>query len=178
MSDLQDLITHRVEEAYATFLDLQKAYDQVEWSYMFAVLSKMNCGASAIQWTKLLYTKTNVPFFNGTISSKITPSRRVKQGNPLSVLLIVMTIEPLGNLLQRLWHFKTPFDISQHILRRWQSMLNRFVLSRKYERDSAHMQLIRSEILYLPSSKAGLQVPMIEKQLKKQHIPFLQQFAI
>ena len=102
MSDLQDLITHRVEEAYATFLDLQKAYDQVEWSYMFAVLSKMNWGASFIQWTKLLLTNTNFSLLsNGRLSPKIAPSRDVKQGDPLSPLLFLMTIEPLGNLLRR-----------------------------------------------------------------------------
>nr|CCA17454.1 hypothetical protein ALNC14_035970 [Albugo laibachii Nc14] len=48
ISDLQDLITHRGEEAYATFLDFEKAYDRVDWSYILAVLSKMICGASFI----------------------------------------------------------------------------------------------------------------------------------
>ena len=31
MSDLQDLVTHRDEEAYATFLDFEKAHDRVDW---------------------------------------------------------------------------------------------------------------------------------------------------
>ena len=38
---------------------------------------------------------------NGTLSPKITPSRGGKQGDPLSALLFLMTIEPLGNLLRR-----------------------------------------------------------------------------
>nr|CCA28102.1 reverse transcriptase putative [Albugo laibachii Nc14] len=102
MSDLQDLITHRGEEAHATFLDFERAHDRVDWSYMFAVLSKLNCGASFIQWTKLLYTNTNVSLLlNGTLSPKITPFRGVKQGDPLSALLFLMTIELLVNLLRR-----------------------------------------------------------------------------
>nr|CCA27000.1 pollike protein putative [Albugo laibachii Nc14] len=102
MSDLQDLVTHRGQEAYATFLDFEKAYDRVDWSYMFAVLSKMNCGNSFIQWTKLLYNNTHVSLLlNGTLLPNITPSRGVKQGDPLSALLFLMTIEPLGNLLRR-----------------------------------------------------------------------------
>nr|CCA19828.1 reverse transcriptase putative [Albugo laibachii Nc14] len=102
MSDLQDLVTHRGEEAYATFLDFEKAYDRVDWSYMFAVLSKMNCGNSFIQWTQLLYNNTNVSLLlNGTLSPKITPSRGVKQGDPLSALLLLMTIEPLRILMRR-----------------------------------------------------------------------------
>ena len=102
MSDLQDLVTYRGEEAYDTFLDFEKAYDRVDWSYMFAVLSKMNCGNSFIQWTQLLYNNTIVSLLlNGTLSPKITPSLGVKQGDPLSALLFLMTIEPLGNLLRR-----------------------------------------------------------------------------
>ena len=102
MSDLQDLITHHDEEAYATFLDFEKAHDRVDWSYMFAVLFKMNWGASFIQWTKLLLTNTNFSLLsNGRLSPKIAPSRDVKQGDPLSPLLFLMTIEPLGNLLRR-----------------------------------------------------------------------------
>nr|CCA20575.1 AlNc14C98G5935 [Albugo laibachii Nc14] len=56
-------------------------------------------------------------------------------------------------------------------------MLNRFVLSRKYERDSTHIQLIKSEFLYLPTTGGGLQVPLLESTLKKQRLQFLQQFA-
>ena len=46
MSDLQDLVTHRGDTAYATFLDSEKAYDRVNCSYMLAILSKMNRGTS------------------------------------------------------------------------------------------------------------------------------------
>ena len=77
-------------------------------------------------------------------------------------LLVAQTM-----VLSRLWHFTTHFNIPQHILRRWQSMLNRFVLSRKYERDSTHIQLIKSEFLYLPNTKGGLKIPLLESTLKK-----------
>nr|CCA24317.1 hypothetical protein UM06265.1 [Albugo laibachii Nc14] len=58
--------------------------------------------------------------------------------------------------LSRLWHYTTHFNIPQHSLRIWQSLLNRFVLSRRYERDSKHLHRIKSEFLYLPQSKDGL----------------------
>ena len=66
-------------------------------------------------------------------------------------LLVAQTM-----VLSRLWHFTTHFTIPQHFVRRWQSMLNRFVLSRKYERDSTHVQLIKSDFLYLPHSEGAL----------------------
>ena len=38
---------------------------------------------------------------NGNITPSITPQRGVKQGDPLSALLFLMTIEPLGNFLRQ-----------------------------------------------------------------------------
>ena len=79
-------------------------------------------------------------------------------------------------ILSRLWHYTTHFDVPQQLLRRWQSMLNKFVLSRKYEQNSTHVHLIRKEFLYMPRKQGGLQVPYMEAQLKKQRMLFLQQF--
>nr|CCA25918.1 AlNc14C332G10704 [Albugo laibachii Nc14] len=81
-------------------------------------------------------------------------------------------------VLSQFWHFTTHFNIPQHLRGRWQSMLNRFVLSRKYARDSAHVQLIKFKFIYLPPSEIGLQVPLIDIQLKKQRYQFLQNFTL
>ena len=47
----------------------------------------------------------------------------------------------------------------------------------KYQQHASHMQLIKSEFLYLPRSKGGLQVMFIEAHLKKQRMLFLQQYS-
>lgn len=101
MSDLKSLFTCRGEEAYATFLDFEKTYDRMDWSYMFffTVLSIMNCGNSFIQWTKLLYTGTLLS--NETLSPELIPSRGVKQGDSTLLIALLMTIESLRNLLRR-----------------------------------------------------------------------------
>ena len=69
---------------------------------MFRVLEKMGVGKSFIDWVRLLYTDTNAQLMiNGNITPSITPQRGVKQGDPLSALLFLMTIESLGNLLRQ-----------------------------------------------------------------------------
>ncbi|KAF1316448.1 putative Pollike protein, partial [Globisporangium splendens] len=102
LADLQDLVTARDEEAYAMFLDFEKAYDRVNWDYVFQVLDRMGCGGAFSDWVKLLYTSPQAHLLiNGHIQPAICPTRGVKQGDLLSVLLFLMVIEPLGNLLRQ-----------------------------------------------------------------------------
>ena len=69
---------------------------------MFRVLEKMAVGKSYIDWVRLLNNNTTAQLMiNGNIKLSITPQREVKQGDPLSALLFLMTIEPLGNLLRQ-----------------------------------------------------------------------------
>ncbi|KAF1315557.1 putative Pollike protein, partial [Globisporangium splendens] len=326
LADLQDLVTSRDEEAYALFLDFEKAFDRVNWDYMFRVLERMGCGSDFLQWVRLLYTEPQAHLvINQNIQPALFPTRGVKQGDPLSALLFLLTIEPLGNLLRsheefgvcltedhtstsvffaddttllggsiasvqaqlelveeycngsgaklnlgksnlmalnrneicpqlpgvhvlgrneicpqlpgvhvlgraesvkflgipfsqspvnddivnfldqrfydgfkmwyrrartlrgrllvaqtmvlsRLWHYTQHVSIPSSVVKRWQSMLNRFVLSRKHDRDASHIQLIPKEFLYLPRSEGGLQIPSIEAQLKRQRLQHLLQF--
>ncbi|KAI9919546.1 hypothetical protein PsorP6_017313 [Peronosclerospora sorghi] len=99
--DLQDLATRRDEEAYALFLDFQKAFDRVNWDYMFRLLERMGFGTTFIQWIKLLYTDPQAHLLiNQNIQPALHPTRGVKQGDLLSALLFVLSIETLGNLLR------------------------------------------------------------------------------
>lgn len=312
LADLQDLVTSRAEEAYALFLDFQKAFDRVNWDYMFRLLERMGIGIGFTRWVKLLYTDPLAHLLiNGVIQPALHPSRGVKQGDPLSALLFILTIEPLGNMLRsheeygvclndndtatslffaddstligssitnlqaqletvekycqgsgarlnlsksvllalnrnqdcphmpgvcvlgrsesvkylgipfsqspvddrilvsldqrfyegfklwyrrartlrgrllvaqtmvlsRLWHCTQHVSIPLAVVKRWQSMLNRFVLSRKHDRGATHIQLIPNEFLYLRRADGGIGIPSLEAQLKRQRFVLLMHFV-
>ena len=86
-------------------------------------------------------------------------------------LLVAQTM-----VLSRLWHYTQHVSIPTTVVKRWQSMLNRFVLSRKHDRDASHVQLIPREFLYLPKSDGGLGIPSLDAQLKRQRLALLLQF--
>ena len=101
LTSLQTHISNSDNIAYATFLDFSKAYDRVDWDFMFGCLTKANFGPIFISWIKLLYHNPMVIIMhNGHQSRPVYPTRGVKQGCPLSALLFVLTIEPLSNLLR------------------------------------------------------------------------------
>ena len=82
-------------------LDQEKAFDRVDWSFLFRVLSHLGFGPSFVAWVRLLYSGiSSVISINGYSSSAFYPSRGVRQGCPLSPLLYVISIEVLAASLR------------------------------------------------------------------------------
>ena len=44
------------KDSILLFLDFQKAFDSIEWNFMFSVLKKYNFGENFIKWIKIMYT--------------------------------------------------------------------------------------------------------------------------
>uniref|UniRef100_A0AAV1V297 Integrase n=1 Tax=Peronospora matthiolae TaxID=2874970 RepID=A0AAV1V297_9STRA len=78
-------------------------------------------------------------------------------------------------ILSRLWHYTQHVSISTTTVRRWQSMLNWFVLSRKHDRESSHVQLLPSAFLYQRCCDGGLGFPDLAAHLKRQRLQLLLQ---
>ncbi len=78
-------------------LDFEKAFDSLEWNFMFSVLKKFNFGENFIKWVKILYNNPLISIKNnGWLSDDITINRGVRQGCPLSGLIFILAVEILA----------------------------------------------------------------------------------
>ena len=82
-------------------IDQYKAFDTVNWSFLFKVLKKLNFGDQFCKWISILYNNIlSRIIINGNISDPISLSRGVRQGCPVSPLLYVLFIEPIARFIQ------------------------------------------------------------------------------
>jgi len=97
---LLDVMTYTETEnipGILLFLDLRKAFDSVEWNFLFRVLEKYNFGNEYISWIKTIYNNCKSGVINnGWISDFFVLSRGVRQGCPLSAILFLFVTEILA----------------------------------------------------------------------------------
>ena len=83
-------------------LDFEKAFDTVEWPFLFKVLEKFNFGNQFIKWIKILYKNPYTTIKNnGWLSDKFPLKRGIRQGCPVSALLFILLVEVLAIKLKK-----------------------------------------------------------------------------
>jgi hypothetical protein len=81
-------------------LDLEKAYDHVNWVFLLYLLQRCGFGAKWRAWIEFCISTVRFSILvNGTLASVFTSSRELRKGDPLSPLLFVVVMELLSRML-------------------------------------------------------------------------------
>ena len=90
-------------------IDLEKAYDRLEWHFIRDVLELYRLPPSLIKLIMSCVSSSSISILlNGGKLEPFQPSRGIKQGDPLSPYLFIMCMEMLGFLIsqrckEKLW---------------------------------------------------------------------------
>jgi exonuclease III len=99
--DLIAYIEAKKLNAALVFLDQEKAFDRVRWSFLHRTLENFGFGPVFRRWIETVYRDSQSQVrVNDFISTPFKLGRGVRQGDPLSPLLYVITIEAVANAIR------------------------------------------------------------------------------
>jgi len=84
------------------FVDFEKAFDTIEWSFVRKTLEHFGFGSSFINWISLFYTDIQSCIINnGWSGGSFELDRGVRQGCPLSPYIFILCVEVLATAVRR-----------------------------------------------------------------------------
>lgn len=99
LCEIRDKLTNLVlknKQAALVAFDLCKAFDRVEPKYLIDIMAKMGLNRRFIElYKKITENSFSRILINGQLSKEIKICRSVRQGDPLSMILFVIYLEPL-----------------------------------------------------------------------------------
>ena len=94
-------------------LDISKAYDRVEWSFLKQIILKLELPELWVDLAmETVQTTSYLALINGTLKGHIIPTRGIKQGDPLSHYLFLLCAESLSSMLRKATETSRLHDIT------------------------------------------------------------------
>lgn len=86
-------------------LDIEKAFDSIEWKFLLKILSLLGFHHSWVHWIRQCITTTSFSILlNGASYGKFSFYRGIKHGDSLSLFLFILGSEILSKLILREEH--------------------------------------------------------------------------
>ena len=102
---ISDIISYTAAKnlpGLAISLDFEKAFDSIEWNFLFKALDKLNFGPDLKNWVQTFYCNiTSCVTNNGYACDFFNLERGVRQGHPLSDTLFVLGIKILALAIKK-----------------------------------------------------------------------------
>ena len=102
MQDVVEEFEKKQDSGILLMLVFKKAFDSLEWEFMYKTSDFFNFGPSFKRWIGTIYNKPGAYIKNnGHISDIFSIQRGIRQGCPVSALIFVLCVEILGLKLRQ-----------------------------------------------------------------------------
>jgi effector-binding domain-containing protein len=83
-------------------IDFEKAFDTIEWPFLYRTMEHLGYPKKFIEWVKTLYQDIETRIINnGHTTEPFSPERGVRQGCPISPYLFILTTEIMNRWLKK-----------------------------------------------------------------------------
>jgi len=99
--DVLEVVKNSNGEGYLAAIDFEKAFDSINFDYMYETLKRYGIPDRFIAYIKTLYSGIESCVINNGITTSYFPIQRgVRQGDPLSPYLFILCLEPLAGAIR------------------------------------------------------------------------------